>query len=80
MKLGRNVAICGKITNSAAQTTTAIQKGMHPLKIILRGTSGEIDFTTQMFKPSGGEITPISQINMMMTPYQIGSKPSFKTV
>ena len=80
IKLGKKVAIMGKIIMITVQTSIAARKGNTPLKILCRGTFGAIDIITNTFTHSGGEISHISAIKTSMTPNHIGSKPRRMTI
>ena len=50
--------------------------GSTPKKIVKKLTSWTTLFITNTFMPTGGWISPSSTVITMMTPNQIGSKPS----
>ena len=72
IKGGRNVAMPGMRTIISRATRSAQTKGMAPLNIFVRGTSGAIDFTVNTLFPIGGVIRASSTTTMTM----ISTRPS----
>src|SRR6266481_2407367 len=76
MRCGSQVASNGnriKITSRMRSVTT---NGITPLKIVANDTSLTTLLITKTFIPTGGWMRPSSTVITMMTPNQIGPKPS----
>jgi acyl-CoA reductase-like NAD-dependent aldehyde dehydrogenase len=54
MNAGSQSATARKIMTIASRNKSAQKNGAIPLKIVMRGTSGNIDFRMNTFSPIGG--------------------------
>ena len=69
----------GKAIRMTSRRMSVAMNGNTPLKIDENVTSCTTLLITKTFMPTGGWIRPSSTVMTMMTPNQIGSKPSWVT-
>ena len=60
IKLGKNVAICGKLSNKASTQISEKIKGILPYMIARESTLGSTAWHAKSVSPKGGVIMPIS--------------------
>ena len=77
---GRKRASSGKpsITNMTRRRTR--KKGKQPFTISINGYSGRRPWRINKLKPIGGVSPPHSRNMTIITPYQMGSNPSARTI
>src|SRR5882762_6520710 len=73
---GSQVASSGNAIRITRRTRSVRTKGITPLKMVAKETSFTTLLMTKTFMPTGGWMRPSSTVITMMTPNQIGSKPS----
>src|SRR5258708_36294659 len=76
IRVGRYNAMIGNAIKIASRTRSVTMNGNTPLKIVAKLTSLTTLLMTKTFIPTGGWMSPSSTVITMMTPNQIGSKPS----
>ena len=76
IRAGSQVASSGKVMRITSRTRSVTTKGITPLKMVENYTSWTTLLMTKTFMPTGGWMRPSSTVMTMMTPNQIGSKPS----
>src|SRR5689334_10263223 len=79
IRAGSHSASMGKVMRMTSRTRSVSTNGMTPLKMVAKVTSFTTLLMTKTFMPTGGWINPSSTVITMMTPNQIGSKPSCVT-
>src|SRR5215831_15164616 len=76
---GNHRASIGKTISMTSRIRSVMMNGSTPMKMVEKLTSGITLLMTKTFIPTGGWIKPSSTVITMMTPNQIGSKPSAVT-
>src|ERR1700754_952057 len=79
MCCGSQVASSGNTTRITSRIRSVTTNGSTPTKIVDISTSLMTLLITNTFMPTGGWINPSSTVITMITPNQIGSKPSAVT-
>src|SRR5207253_4524079 len=77
--LGSQRAMIGKAIRITRRMMSVTTNGSTPLKMVEKLTSWITLLITNTFMPTGGWISPSSTVITMITPNQIGSKPSAVT-
>src|SRR6266498_1428597 len=77
MRCGNHSARIGNAIRITSRIRSVATNGITPRKMVENDTSFTTLLITNTFMPTGGWIRPSSTVITMMTPNQIGSKPSW---